>query len=551
MNGFLKFMNLQTTKGRIRFSSLLGFLLLVSVAIFLFWFKGAVKPKYDFSVDPDQYPMVKETQSVYLKNGDKYEIVAQRLQAKIGNAQVKMLGYNGTVPGPFIYVHQGDEIILEFKNLTGLPSTIHHHGIRVDNRYDGVPEVTQPVVPDGKSFTYKIKFDDPGVYWYHPHYRDDYAQELGLYGNYIVIPKDPHYWAPVNREIPLILTDILIKDGKLPEYYQDYSNFVFMGRYGNTFLINGRVQPTIEVQKGEVIRFYLTNTSSVRPFRVFVPGVKMKLVGGDNGRIEKEQFVDAVVIAPSERQIVEMYFPSPGDFKLTHHAVDPLVGPRTYELATFHVGDQAASVSYEKEFQQLRENKELIDEIEPLVAKYKAARPDRTIRLSVAVSKKEASRFSEPGSSTPTQSTAFPGLITMLAKTGAKVEWEDHMYLQNKMSTSKEITWQITDLGTMKTNGAIMDWNYKQGSYIKIRIINDIHSLHPMQHPMHFHGNRFLVLAVNDVEETNHVWKDTFMVGAGDVVDVLLELSNPGKWMSHCHILEHLHSGMMFMYTVD
>ncbi len=551
MNGFFKFIDLQTTKGKTKVSY---FVVLILVALIggglFFWFKGA-KPKYDFSVDPDQYPLVKETQYVHLKNGDTYSITAQKLRTKIGNAEIKMLGYNGSVPGPFIYVNQGDEITLEFKNLTGLPSTIHHHGVRVDNRYDGVPDVTQPVVPNGKSFTYKLKFDDPGVYWYHPHYRDDYAQELGLYGNYIVIPKDPTYWGPVNREMPLILTDILIKDGKLPEYFQDYSNFVFMGRYGNTFLINGQVQPTIDVQKGEVIRFYLTNTSSVRPFRLFIPGLKIKLVGGDNGRVEREQFVDAVIIAPSERQIVEVFFPSTGEFILTHHAVDPLVGPRTYQLAKFRVGEQPVAVSYEKEFQQLRENKEVIQEIEPLVAKYKSARPERTIRLSVAVSKKEASRFSEPGSSTPTQSAAFPGLITMLAKTGAKVEWEDHMYLQNKMSTSKEITWQITDLGTMKTNGAIMDWNYKKGDYVKIRIINDIHSLHPMQHPMHFHGNRFLVLAVNDVEETNHVWKDTFMVGAGDVVDILLEMSNPGKWMLHCHILEHLHSGMMAMYSVE
>lgn len=95
-----------------------------------------------------------------------------------------MLAYNGSIPGPLIKVPQGAEITLNFKNDTDVDSTIHSHGVRVENKFDGVPDVTQEEVKPGESFTYKLKFSDVGMFWYHPHIREDYAQELGLYGNF-------------------------------------------------------------------------------------------------------------------------------------------------------------------------------------------------------------------------------------------------------------------------------------------------------------------------------------------------------------------------------
>jgi FtsP/CotA-like multicopper oxidase with cupredoxin domain len=86
---------------------------------------------------------------------------------------------------------------------------------------------------------------------------------------------------------------------------------------------------------------------------------------------------------------------------------------------------------------------------------------------------------------------------------------------------------------------------------VKIRIINDGNSAHPMQHPIHFHGQRFLVLNKNGTPETNLVWKDTVNVPAGEYADVLVDMSNPGMWMAHCHILEHIEAGMMFTFTVE
>jgi FtsP/CotA-like multicopper oxidase with cupredoxin domain len=89
------------------------------------------------------------------------------------------------------------------------------------------------------------------------------------------------------------------------------------------------------------------------------------------------------------------------------------------------------------------------------------------------------------------------------------------------------------------------------GDLVKLRIFNDPDSFHPMNHPMHVHGQRFLVLSVDGVESPNMAWKDTAIVPVGSTVDLLVEMSNPGEWMLHCHIAEHLQAGMMFPFRVD
>ena len=158
---------------------------------------------------------IKPQEVVSLKNGDTYTLTAGFVKKYITGQELKMLAYNGSIPGPLIKVPQRAEITLQFTNNTDVDSTIHSHGVRVDNQFDGVPDVTQKSVKPGESFTYKIKFPDAGMYWYHPHFREDYAQELGLYGNFLVTPNTPDYWAEVDREEALFLDDILIQNGQI------------------------------------------------------------------------------------------------------------------------------------------------------------------------------------------------------------------------------------------------------------------------------------------------------------------------------------------------
>ena len=131
------------------------------------------------------------------------------------------------------------------------------------------------------------------------------------------------------------------------------------------------------------------------------------------------------------------------------------------------------------------------------------------------------------------------------------LEWEDLMPEINRASDSCNMIWKLVDRDTGKVNHEI-DWAFRVGDQVKIRLINEMESDHPMHHPFHVHGaGRFLVLTREGVPESNLVWKDTVLVRTGVTVDILLDVTNPGRWMAHCHIAEHHESGMMFSFNVE
>ena len=131
------------------------------------------------------------------------------------------------------------------------------------------------------------------------------------------------------------------------------------------------------------------------------------------------------------------------------------------------------------------------------------------------------------------------------------IEWEDDMVEVNRMTTPANMRWKLIDRSTGAENTAI-DWRFRVGDRVKIRLVNEMDSDHPMHHPFHVHGaGRFLVLSRDGVVEPNLVWSDTVLVRTGETVDILLDVTNPGLWMAHCHIAEHHESGMMFSFRVD
>lgn len=133
---------------------------------------------------------------------------------------------------------------------------------------------------------------------------------------------------------------------------------------------------------------------------------------------------------------------------------------------------------------------------------------------------------------------------------GGGIEWEDDMVAVNRLTTPANMRWKLVDPDTGAANAAI-DWQFTEGDRVKIRLVNEMDSDHPMHHPFHLHGaGRFLVLARDGVAEPNLVWKDTVLVRTGQTVDILFDLTNPGLWMAHCHIAEHMQSGMMFSFNV-
>jgi FtsP/CotA-like multicopper oxidase with cupredoxin domain len=131
------------------------------------------------------------------------------------------------------------------------------------------------------------------------------------------------------------------------------------------------------------------------------------------------------------------------------------------------------------------------------------------------------------------------------------IEWEDDMIEVNRLTTPANMRWKLIDKATGAENAGI-DWRFRVGDQVKLRLLNEMAGDHPMHHPFHVHGaGRFLVLARDENIEANLVWKDTVLVRTGETVDILLDITNPGIWMAHCHIAEHHESGMMFSFNVD
>lgn len=124
------------------------------------------------------------------------------------------------------------------------------------------------------------------------------------------------------------------------------------------------------------------------------------------------------------------------------------------------------------------------------------------------------------------------------------------MPMMNWASTGKQVRWILRDPESGRENMDI-DWQLPRGTPVKIRLVNERRAFHGMQHPIHLHGQRFIVLAVNGEPRGDLAWKDTVLVPAGSVVDILVDTSNPGHWMLHCHIAEHLSAGMMMHFTVN
>ena len=271
-----------------------------------------------------------------------------------------------------------------FSNALDQPTTVHWHGVRLDNRFDGVPGLTQKPVPPGGRFTYRLRFPDAGIYWYHPHVREDMQQDLGLFGNIVVRSPRADYFTPAHREEVLMLDDLLVGDDGLVPFGEEATTHALMGRFGNVFLVNGEPRYALAVRRGEVVRFLLTNVSNTRTFNLSFPGARMKLVGSDVGNYEREEWVESVVIAPAERYIVEVRFEVPGRVALVNRvqALDHLYGRFFYETDTLgivRVADAAAAPDLASSFGALRADRHVSDDIRRYRAHF--ARPvDRDAR---------------------------------------------------------------------------------------------------------------------------------------------------------------------------
>ncbi len=497
------------------------------------------KPGMDMEgMDMSMLPEARPSELVELGDGDTLDIAVSMVRRTLAGHEVVMYGYNEQYPGPLIKAPQGGTVVVKVTNEIQMPTTIHWHGVRIDNRFDGVPGITQKPIEQGESFTYQVNVPDAGMFWYHPHVREDVQQDLGLFGNLLVTSPDPDYYGPANRQEIFVLDDILMDDQGLLPWGKDAPTHALMGRFGNVMMVNGQTGYHLTAKRGEVIRFFLTDVANTRTFNVLFGGAKIKVVASDVGRYEREKWVPSVIIAPAERYVVDVQFDEPGDFAITNsiQAVNHFAGtfyPHVDTLATITVSDEPAEPDLSEAFATLRENEAVVQDIERYRPLFDKA-PDKELETTVRVS----------GLPVPiVQSMEMDTLYV------PPVEFMDAMPMMNWLSTAKQVTWILRDRETGKENADI-DWTFHVGDVVKIRVFNNPKSFHPMNHPFHIHGQRFLVTSIDGKPNDDLVWKDTAIIPVGSTVDLLVEMSNPGTWMAHCHIAEHLHSGMMFDFDV-
>lgn len=540
---------------------------------------GNVSEESDLTKLPEhKLESVKPTEVVELNDGDTFDMEATIVKQEVGNRTVKRLAYNGQIPGPILKVEKGSEVTVNFTNNIDMETALHSHGLRGDWKMDGAVPITPPV-EIGETFSYQLEFPDTGVFWYHPHVREDYQQDMGLYGNFIVT--EDGYWNEVDKEEYLIVDDIL-EDG---EYNREVVTHTLMGRFGDRLLIKDTEDYNLTVQQGAITRTFITNVANTRTFKLEFEGAQMKLVGGDTGRIEQEEIIDHQIIGTSERYVIELYYDTPGTYPIIH---------RDQEIGTVTV--EPSGMNRLAAFETLRSNSNDYTDIRSQAASLLAKAPDKNLRLDIEMKGMMGDMMMNEGgmgmmsdgetvnlmgmemnrqqaiehcqmmpnmagcepflnAESETEGMGMGNMMGMMGDGDEEhsedgIEWEDDMAMMNQMSTDDTIEWVIEDTDTGLSNDDI-DWSFQTGDLVKVRIFNDDEGMHPMQHPLHFHGQRFVVLATDGELNENMQWKDTVLIPKGQTVDLLVDMSNPGKWMTHCHIAEHLHSGMMFQFEVN
>ena len=552
-----------------------------------------------------------------------FELRIAPVEKRIGDATVRMLAYNGSIPGPTLKVPQGATVTVHVTNEGDLEATVHWHGLRLENRYDGTHD-TQAPIPVGETFTYQVHVPGPRRLLVPPAHPRGLRPGDGAVRQHPRRPGRARLLAAGQPRAALTLDDVLIEDGKIAGFSASETTHVAMGRFGNVMLVAG--EPTSHSPRSAVRS--CASTSPTPPTHACststLPGARMKLVGGDSGHYEHESFVDEVLLSPSERFVVDVLFEHRASSRSSTARL-----PASYRLATIAVSDEPAVPALAEQFDVLRNNAEMAAERERL-APYLTRRPTRrspsSPRWTSACPRGRRLRLSdapdvvsdEPGScpkcgmkllatAAPTsyvcpmhpEVTATPdrcpkcgmkllpaelvdaGTLTGTTWHGTRrarttsigkqsragdhghartahntthahgIEWEDDMVEVNRLTTPANMRWTLVDRETGAENAQI-DWTFRVGTRSRSASSTRWTQIIRCPHPFHVHGaGRFLVLTRDGVEEPNLVWKDTVLVCTGETVDILLDVTNPGRWMAHCHIAEHHESGMMFSFNVE
>jgi len=422
------------------------------------------------------------------------KIVEVSLEGKLAKVElepgkiVEAWTYNGVVPGPLITANVGDRLIIHFTNNLPEPTTIHSHGIRLPIEMDGVPGYSQSeVMPKGGTFTYDYIVPDAGLYWYHPHVNAAAQVGNGLYGPLLV--RDPTEKVGAVDELVIVLSDIGIDEhGHLEDPNSGGTTGMAFGREGNIVLVNGHVGRTLTARAGVPQRWRILNPSKSRYFALDLDGQDFKVIGTDGGLQEYPTTTSSLVIGAAER-------------------VDVIVTP------TGKPGSELPFRSYV--FNRGYGSVEF--------------RPAEEVLFTI--------KFSDDPPYTAPAPPEIKRAIAPIPVAGAK-------------AVTMDLTIEQLQDGSFQYGINKVPFNHSKPFMAKEGEIQvwTINNKTPWTHPFHLHGFFFQVLDEKTGEPARPLaWKDTVSVPFEKSVKIVVKFDegHPGKWMMHCHILDHAEGGLM------
>lgn len=417
--------------------------------------------------------------------------------------------YDGLVPGPVIKAKKGEEISIEVFNQLGQPTTIHWHGIRIDNAMDGVAGLTQAPIQPGESFVYRFTPPDAGTYWYHPHNRTWEQLARGLYGALIV--EGDATDNDFDKDYSILVDDWRLEDtGLIHEpSFKSMHDWSHQGRLGNILTLNGKHLEKLDVVVGERVRLRFINTSNARIMKFALENLEPYLIALDGQAVSPVPLnKDGITLAPAQR-------------------ADLMVDIKG------KTGDEIAIIENSG-----REN---------LVAGYLVCQEGSTKQIS----EQPAVRLNSNVIPGPDLSAARD--LELIMTGGAMRFLESAVYKEQKLNGRElalkhQQVWAFNGVAGMAKKPF---FRAKKGETIRLKLVNKT----AWKHAIHLHGHHFLILTRNGINLDNHnheldAYRDTVLLDRDETIEIALVTDNPGKWMMHCHMLEHQASGMGTWFEV-
>jgi len=431
-----------------------------------------------------------------------------RGRARLGPPDVPetaIWGYGGQVPGREIRIAQGSEVWTTLKNGLEQPTTVHWHGIRIDNAMDGVSALTQAPVKPGETFDYRFTAPDAGTFWYHPHNRTWEQMARGLYGPLIVEEAEPPAY---DRDLVLMLDDWrLNEDGQIDEEsFGSLRDWSHAGRLGNWPTVNGAPQPDYRVKRNERLRLRIINCANASVQVLRLDGMTARTVAYDGMPVEPVELDGTFIMAPAQR--VDLIADVTSD-----EAALMIAGRENFRACGFTVDGEARP-------------KALTDPVtlpaNPLPTDLdlkNAVRTTLTVGGGAMGGMEGGARIGGFGA-TYRGEEPVTGLLSV-----------------RTLAFEHNLVWALNGVAGMPLEPL---FKAERGQTAVVKLVNEGR----WPHAMHFHGHHFRELAKGSP------WRDTILLNPRETKEVAFVADNPGRWMLHCHMLEHQAGGMGTWFEV-